>query len=404
MKTYKIIFFKGPLKTLNFFVDQLIRNAERNQINYLVADTKKPESYSESRLISFLNKDLEIPTVMVTMNQIGINYRISENDNFWKKNNVKVYDFVQDHPRNYDDVLLKPPCDIYVFSLDFGHIDFIHRFYPDIKNVYFVPNGGTEIIGSKPFEARETDVIYMGGCQQRIQSYPPIHGLPNNGAVLYKEVVECLISTPTHTTEQAMEEYFSNHNYSISENDLLTLHLSVDPYIENDVRRYFKLLGIQALDRAGVQVDIYGGNSWYDPDFSFSDNIRIHSRVTVEQIIKKLHNSKISLCFIPWFKRGCSEKNFDSMLNGALCVSDRSEYLDLHYKDGQNIVFFDLKNLDQMAADVKWLLEHLDVAEQIAKKGYDTAKEFDTWDIRSDIIFNIILRDIRSEKISESKR
>ena len=82
------------------------------------------------------------------------------------------------------------------------------------------------------------------------------------------------------------------------------------------------------------------------------------------------------------------------MLNGALCVSDKSEYLSEHYRDGDNIVFFDLDNPDQMANDVKWLLDNPDKAEVIARRGYETASKYDTWDNRFQYFIHVLVRQV----------
>ncbi len=151
------------------------------------------------------------------------------------------------------------------------------------------------------------------------------------------------------------------------------------------IRRYFKLEGIKTLDNEGVHVDVFG-DGWEDDDYQFSENITFHGRIKVEELMSIIGRAKISLCFIPWFKKGCSEKNFDSMLNGALCVTDRSEYLEKNYRDGYNVVYFDLNDPAQMAADIKWLLQNPDEAEIIARRGYNTAKENNTWECRFEVI------------------
>ena len=76
------------------------------------------------------------------------------------------------------------------------------------------------------------------------------------------------------------------------------------------------------------------------------------------------------------------------MLNGALCVTDSSEYLKINYKDGYNIVFFDLNNPSQMAADIKWLLANPESAQEIAQRGYETCLKYDTWNNRFDFVIS----------------
>ena len=159
--------------------------------------------------------------------------------------------------------------------------------------------------------------------------------------------------------------------------------------IEHTIRRFFKLRGIKALDDAGVKVDLWGYN-WSDDEIKFSDNITVHDFVPPEEVMRLCGDAKISLVFIGWQKRGCSEKNFDSFLSRAVCVSDSTEYLLEHYKDGDNIVYFDMQNMEQMAADIKYLLEHLDVAQKIADRGYETACKYDTWDVRYGQIYKMM--------------
>ncbi|MCR5634426.1 MAG: glycosyltransferase, partial [Lachnospiraceae bacterium] len=135
-----------------------------------------------------------------------------------------------------------------------------------------------------------------------------------------------------------------------------------------------------------------------DDEIVLSDNIVLHDRISCTDIMDKIRQAKISLCFTPWFKNGCSEKNFDSMLNGALCVTDKGKYLENHYIDGYNIIFFDLSNPTQMAADIKWLLDNPDQASIIAQRGYETASMYDTWENRFDFVYETMLSVVESRE------
>ncbi len=233
------MFFFGPLHTLNYFIDRWVECAEKNKITYIVADTKNPESYAVSRLNEFLKGD--DPVFMITMNQIGIGL-LEGKDNYWKKHGITVFDFVQDHPHNYDDMLLNPPCEIKVLSLDKNNIDFIRRFYPCIKDIFFMPNGGTKVKNFIPFEDRNIDVLYMGACQKATDYFPPINGMPEQGMPFYFDVISMMAEDPSVATESAIERWFTDRNIEISDESLLALNLKAAPYIENYIRRYFKIV------------------------------------------------------------------------------------------------------------------------------------------------------------------
>ena len=138
---------------------------------------------------------------------------------------------------------------------------------------------------------------------------------------------------------------------------------------------------MHALDDAGIKVDIYG-EGWEDNDNPFSNNIRIHERVSPLECHNLIGNAKIDLSIMPWFKKGSSEKPFAGMLNGAVCVSDSSTYLKENYVDGTDIILFELDNIEKAVNDIQWLLSNPDEAEIIALNGYYHALDQDGTDAR----------------------
>ena len=167
----------------------------------------------------------------------------------------------------------------------------------------------------------------------------------------------------------------------------------VSRQIEDIVRREYKLLIMHALDDAGIKVDIYG-DGWTDDEKPFTDNIRIHNRVSPLECHKLIGNAKIDLSIMPWFKRGSSEKPFAGMLNGAVCVSDSSTYLKNNYIDGTDIMLFNLDQIEKAAYDIQWLLNNPDEAEIIAKNGYYHAIDTDSTDARIKQIVEMISREV----------
>jgi spore maturation protein CgeB len=67
------------------------------------------------------------------------------------------------------------------------------------------------------------------------------------------------------------------------------------------------------------------------------------------------------------------------MLNGAVCVTDKSLYLDKIIRDGENALYFNLKDIDSIPDRLDALLSDEQLAEKIALCGYDTAIAGHTW-------------------------
>ena len=381
-----IIVFVGTIEGLIYYINRFIDHIRLKGINYMLVESNAPEMYSSKEFEEFL----KLPnTVMFSFNNFGTGLFYADGTNVWKRRGIPVFDYIVDHPRNFADTFEKPACDMHVFTLDRNHVDFIRRFYPEVKGVYFSPNGGTEVGNMLPFSERPIDVIYMGGCQAEINDYPNIPLFDDAGQDFYITILGLMFGNPMLPTEKAIDMYLCQKGITLSEEDVLELNKNVAIYLENVIRRKTKLWGLKALDDAGIKVEVYGGG-FEDEEIQFSDNIKLFDRIPLAELMPLIGMSKISLCFIPWYKRGCSEKNFDSMLNGALCVSDRSEYLDEHYTDGYNIIFFDLNNPSQMAADVKWLLSNPEAAAKIAQRGYETARENDDWNNRFDYVLKVM--------------
>ena len=86
---------------------------------------------------------------------------------------------------------------------------------------------------------------------------------------------------------------------------------------------------------------------------------------------------------MPWFKDGAHDRVFNTMLNGAISLSDHSRALDDYFVDGKDIVFYDLKNIDKLVERYAWIMDHPAEAKDIAMAGYEEAKKAHTWQHRA---------------------
>ena len=378
-----IVFAKGVLETMDYFTDQMVAAAHKMNNNVYIIDMRDPRSYQCEEFFDFISSG---QCAAFFFNQIGLGIML-DNQCIWKKYQIPVYDFVLDHPRNYADWFIDPICEFNTVVLDNNHGRFIRRFYPKIEQVQFCPNGGNALDEYKNYNERTIDVLYVGDCQKPVD-LPAITLFNDGGSDFYHKIITTMIQNSMLTTEATIDLYLNQCEDEITDRETMTLHMDYAPYIENYVRRYFKQIGMRALNEAGVHVEIYG-NGWEDPDYTYGDNIVIHDRVSSEECNRLTCDAKVALNFMPWFKDGSSERVFNNMLGGAVCLSDRSRYLTENYTDGKDIVFFDLDNPAQMAMDVCWLLDHPEEAARIAEAGYEKAKTWDTWESRFKSIFHI---------------
>ena len=92
---------------------------------------------------------------------------------------------------------------------------------------------------------------------------------------------------------------------------------------------------------------------------------------------------------MPWFKDGAHDRIFNTMLNGSVCVTDSSKYLDEVLTE-EDVAFYSLKELDQLPGIVKGLLSNPKKMQEIADHGYTTALEQHSWAKRAEILHEYI--------------
>lgn len=195
--------------------------------------------------------------------------------------------------------------------------------------------------------------------------------------IMYRIILEIMLGNPYITTEEAIEYYFTSRSMEISDEQLLQINETSAVYIESYVRRYFKINAIKSIAARGIPVEIYGGGWGCDSDYN--NVVHIHNRVSSAECNILTAQAKIALNFMPWYKDGASERVFNNMMAGSLCITDPSGYLLNNYIDGKDIVYFDLNNISKVGEVVEYYLEHTEEAERIAEAGKIKASTNDSW-------------------------
>lgn len=180
----RIIIFEGAVEPLDFQLEE-IRSVlvTKYDADVLVINSKDLLKGLGS-LENFTKQKVDC---LFTMNNLGINLTLSGNNNLWELFQIPIINLIVDHPMNYDEVLLSAPSNMVLGVVDRNHIDYVKRFYPNIKGVFFFPLGGVpadenclEEEGTDTKEsadgdvhksvaganARDIDIFYPGGISK----------------------------------------------------------------------------------------------------------------------------------------------------------------------------------------------------------------------------------------------
>jgi hypothetical protein len=370
----KLIFTEGVLETLDYFTEECRRGAEALGIECYVINCSIQGSNSADGLLDFVSGG---DCAGFIFNQVGSLLMIN-GENFWDKYQIPLYDMVVDHPYNYQDVLDNPPAMLRLILLDRDHEKFVRTYYPKVTCTHFLPDGGNEVPGQLSYDQRTIDILYVGSCQQEISMVPKVPYLENNGQEMYFAALDILKNNSFLTVEQAIERYLTQNAGYLSPGQIKEIIITCAGYVDELIRRYYKLQIMHTLESTGAAIEIYGDN-WEDSEKGWADNVHIHKRISSHECNRMLGNAKIGLNCMPWFKNGCSERVFNVMLNGAVCLTDVSEYLCERFESGRELIFYELDDMQGLKDSVEWLLSCPKAAEQIAQCGYEAAAANDTW-------------------------
>ena len=82
---------------------------------------------------------------------------------------------------------------------------------------------------------------------------------------------------------------------------------------------------------------------------------------------------------MPWFKDGTHDRIFNILLQGSLPLTDKSKWLEDNFTDNENIVFYDLNELDSIPEIIKKYLDNPEKSKEIIKNGFNETADKYTW-------------------------
>lgn len=390
----KIMLFEGDIETQGYFSIQLAEAFQKMGHQTFIFDLSRPWNSTE-RFFKFFEKG---NTVLVNFNFHGMSGEeifLDENDRMmWDALQIPVYNIVVDHPMYYHHFLEKVPKDYHHISIDRNHEKYMQRFFPEIKNGPFLPLAGTQLYPGKayaPAQYRRYDVTMVGNYTPPCQFEKYITRIDDEYTEFYYGMIDDLLAHPMRTVEEVAEEHTRREIPEVTEEELKML-MSKLTFIDLYVRFTTRGGAVKALADAGIKVNVFGGG-WDRLDCNKPENLIIGNSLDSAGCLKKLCQSKISLNVMPWFRDGAHDRIFNSMLNGALCLTDGSVYLDEVLKDKENCRIYSTADIDALPDIVYGLLANPAGLQETIDKGYNMAKAAHTWEHRAELLHDLIERD-----------
>ncbi|WP_270854326.1 glycosyltransferase [Roseburia hominis] len=388
----RIVMMEGGVETLSYFSHQMAGEFQKLGYAVFFYDLKQEES-SAGKLRKFIRPR---ETVLVTFNFQGLEkeagvYR--EGIGYlWDTYHIPCYNIAADHPYFYDDRLKDLPEKYRHISIDRGQKAYFEEFYPEYVSRGFLPLAGTGLRQGED-EAKTGKAGAQGDAEQAAPCYdviltgnytklsffePYINWINEEYAAFYRGIIDDLLEHPACTVEEVALAH-CEREMGKEPNDQLRIALHKMIFIDLYVRNYWRGKAVRTLVNAGIPVHVVG-KGWEElEDVRHPQCLKLHPQTDSVTCLEMLADAKVSLNVMPWFKDGAHDRVFNSILNGAVCVTDPSCYLEEELHEGEGVCYVALQDMDALPEKVKDLLQNDSGRNEIVRRGRAIVEQKHTW-------------------------
>ena len=388
----RIVMMEGGVETLSYFSHQMAGEFQKLGYAVFFYDLKQEES-SAGKLRKFIRPR---ETVLVTFNFQGLEkeagvYR--EGIGYlWDTYHIPCYNIAADQPYFYDDRLKELPEKYRHISIDRRQKAYFEEFYPEYVSRGFLPLAGTGLRQGED-EAKTGKAGAQGDAEQAAPCYdviltgnytklsffePYINWINEEYAAFYRGIIDDLLEHPACTVEEVAHAH-CEREMGKEPNDQLRIALHKMIFIDLYVRNYWRGKAVRTLVNAGIPVHVVG-KGWEElEDVRHPECLKLHPQTASVTCLEMLADAKVSLNVMPWFKDGAHDRVFNSILNGAVCVTDPSCYLEEELHEGEGVCYVALQDMDALPEKVKDLLQNDSGRNEIVQRGRAIVEQKHTW-------------------------
>lgn len=393
-KIRRIIMFQGDIETTAYFSRQMEKTFLKEGYKTFFYDYQK-EAESVSGLLRFIRKG---ETAVVTFNYHGlcgegeIVYDKEKGEYIWDAFDIPCINIVVDHPFYYHRFLdhMLPKRYLHI-SIDRNHEKYMKEYFPEVERGPFLPLAGTALFPAgdyKPIRERSMDIVFTGNYVPPENFNVYIERAGEEYTQFYMGILDELKAYPDKLLEDVAKEHLLREIPEATHEEIretLGNMIFLDMYI----RFYFRGEAVRILAEAGYPVHVFG-SGWEKLVCARKENLKIGGMLDSLGCLQRIGDGKLSLNVMPWFKDGAHDRIFNSMLNGAVALTDSSVYLDGFLRQKENAAVYSLKDLDQLPVLTEELLRDEGKMQEIADAGFEAAMRCHTWERRAQEITKIL--------------
>lgn len=301
------------------------------------------------------------------------------------------FNFVFDHPLYISYHLMLPLRRFYVLAQDTDYAQYVKRYLKKVCDAYHLPPAGQQgkLVQSGAGIEKIYDISFIGTYNDFRERLRAIRELAPQEQKRAGRLLKQMRRQPNRPIEQVFLEVL--HQEGISEPEPSDFAVSLHRMMNagRAVLFYYREKIISTLLEAGLTVHVFS-ESWEKSPFAAHPGLIIHEAAAYEESLDIMAQSRISLNIMSWHKGGMTERVANAMLNRSVCVTDQTSYLTAHFCDGQDIVLFDLEQIQALPDKLGELLSDEEKCSRIAQAGYEKALKEHTWSNRAKRFMEIL--------------
>lgn len=408
----KIILFEHAVETLGFFSHELASVFTRNNCQTFFIDYHKLDQ-SMKHVRKFISHGR---TALFTFNFIGLSQESychgKDEKSIWETYDLPCFCVMVDHPIYYYEQLNRRIPNLVTFCIDRQHVEYVHRFYPDIP-CYFLPLAGNVLPDAWegmqrmqekteqksawdayrrdwiPYEKRAYDVAFIGNRMMFPKMEDQLKSQTQEYIDFYYEILNDMKHHPDEPVDATMERFILREIPEATDAEIASAQHGM-LFLELYIRAYFRDKVVKTLVDGGIRVHAFGKN-WDQMHLGHPENLISEGRmITSKDCVEVVRNARVSLNVMPHFKDGAHDRIFTAMLNGAVSLTDPSIYLKEILTEGENTCFYELDRMMELPDRVHGILTNPESAIQIMEQAFSFASAFHTWENRAEILLSYI--------------
>ena len=305
------------------------------------------------------------------------------------------FNVILDHPLWLKQHLSNSPANTTVLTHDRHYCTFVEQYYPSVERACLFPPAGIrrwdreEVLSAE----RPFDLVFIGTYGNYRKKIEEIRSSAPKVRRIAMTYLKHLKNRPDLTAEAAFENTLKELGIRAEGSSFLELMFDFRSVVQL-VMFYYREKTVRSLLDAKITVSVFG-DTWKDSPLKDHPFLRLHGDVTNEESLQILKTAKISLNVMAWHKGGFTERMANSMLCGAVVLSDETDFEGL--ADGKQLRMFPLGRKLDAPRIASELLSDAGQRKRIRETAYDYAEQDHTWRVRAEQFVELIDHKTRGE-------